>query len=108
MASAATVRQSSLFKASSGGEPRGQVPPLTTRRKQESRSSSPPQGSRNPGVVASWQSFQRSPPLSVQPLTQVRPEAMREPPPERELPAGDSLSDALLFLAAHHGRALSR
>jgi len=46
--------------------------------------------------------------LSVQPLTQIRPEPTREPPPARELAAGDPLSDALLFLAAHHGRALSR
>lgn len=43
--------------------------------------------------------------MSVQPLTQIRPaEPRREPPP----PPGDPLSDALLFLAAHHGRALSR
>jgi len=50
--------------------------------------------------------------LSVQPVTQIRPEAMREPPsaqgPIHEPAAGDPLSDALLFLAAHHGRALSR
>ena len=43
--------------------------------------------------------------MSVQPLAQpVLPEETREAP----RPAGDPLSDALIYLAAHHGRALSR
>jgi ATP-binding cassette subfamily C protein LapB len=43
--------------------------------------------------------------LSVQPLAHlVPPEETRESP----RPAGDPLSDALIYLAAHHGRALSR
>lgn len=46
--------------------------------------------------------------MSVQPLTPIRAEPVREPPPARDPATGDPLSDALLFLAAHHGRALSR
>ncbi|HKC33933.1 MAG TPA: type I secretion system permease/ATPase, partial [Xanthobacteraceae bacterium] len=43
--------------------------------------------------------------MSVQPLAHpVPPEETRESP----RPAGDPLSDALIYLAAHHGRALSR
>jgi ATP-binding cassette subfamily C protein LapB len=43
--------------------------------------------------------------LSVHPLAEARrPEGTRETPRV----AGDPLSDALIFLAAHHGRALSR
>ena len=41
--------------------------------------------------------------MSVQPLAHpVPPEETRESP----RPAGDPLSDALIYLAAHHGRAL--
>ena len=45
--------------------------------------------------------------MSVLPLADARrPGETREPPPRPA--AGDPLSDALIYLAAHHGRALSR
>ena len=49
--------------------------------------------------------------MSVLPLADARrPEPSNEPPkpPQFQRPAGDPLSDALIFLAAFHGRALSR